>query len=75
MGGGLSFSQEYDYTSFGGNMVYSKSLNGGNTGYLPKRLFFWIPGRCCSPWNSGDNIDNNNFKYKQATALLETLIT
>ena len=66
-GGGLSFSQEYDYTSFGGNMVYSKSLNGGNTELSAKASVFLDTWKVLLPVElRGDNIDNNNFKYKQS---------
>jgi hypothetical protein len=40
LGGGLSFSQEFDYTSFGGNILFSKTLNNGNTELSAKASVF-----------------------------------
>jgi hypothetical protein len=64
LGGGLSFSQEYDYTSIGGNLVYSKATKDGNREFSAKASVFLDTWKIILPVELRNRDDNNNFKYK-----------
>ncbi|WP_321481011.1 DUF3570 domain-containing protein [uncultured Bacteroides sp.] len=64
LGGGLSFSKEFDYTSFGGNLLYSKSTKDGNTQFSAKASVFLDTWKILLPIELRGT-DNNGFKYKQ----------
>ena len=64
LGGGLSFSKEFDYTSVGGNLVYSKATKDGNREFTAKASVFLDTWKIILPIELR-NTNNNNFKYKQ----------
>lgn len=64
LGGGLSFSKEFDYTSYGVNLLYAKTLNGGNTELSAKASVFLDTWKIILPAELRDAY-NNGFKYKQ----------
>ncbi len=64
LGGGLSFSQEFDYTSLGGNVLFAKLLNQGNTELSAKASVFLDHWKIILPVELRDQ-ENNGFKYKQ----------
>ncbi len=64
LGGGLSFSQEFDYTSFGGNALFAKSLNNGNTELSAKASVFLDTWKILLPVELRGQA-NNGFKYEQ----------
>ncbi len=64
LGGGLSFSKEFDYTSFGGNVLYSKATKDGNREFSAKASVFLDTWKIILPVELRGQ-DNNNFKYKQ----------
>jgi hypothetical protein len=79
LGGGLSFSNEFDYTSIGGNILFSKSTQDKNTEFSAKASVFldtWkviLPAelRPTSPnlkYNQGDNAPRNSYNLSLGLA-------
>lgn len=64
LGGGLSFSNEFDYTSVGGNLVYSKATQDGNREFSAKASVFLDTWKILLPYELRGKA-NNGFKYKQ----------
>lgn len=63
LGGGVSFSQEYDYTSIGANVLFAKATKDKNREFSAKASVFLDTWSVILPVELR-NIDTN-FKYKQ----------
>lgn len=63
LGGGVSFSQEYDYTSIGANVLFAKATKDKNREFSAKASVFLDTWSVILPVELRD-IDTN-FKYKQ----------
>ncbi len=63
LGGGLSFSKEFDYTSFGGNILFSKSSQDKNTEFSAKASVFLDTWKVILPIELRPY--SPNFKYRQ----------
>ena len=63
LGGGLSFSNEFDYTSVGANVLYSKASKDKNTEFSAKASVFLDTWKVILPVELRPA--SPNFKYKQ----------
>jgi len=63
LGGGISFSGEYDYTSIGANVLFSKSSKGKNTEFSAKASVFLDTWKVLLPIELRP--ESPNFEYKQ----------
>ncbi|MCE1168201.1 MAG: DUF3570 domain-containing protein [Sphingobacteriia bacterium] len=62
IGTGLSFSNEFDYTSFGANLLFVKSFNNKNTEFSAKASAFLDQWKILLPLELR-GVYNNGFKY------------